>query len=771
MGYPIYHSQYTAAQIEAAIGKGPRVNSSGYWEVWNVANMAYESTGVGAGVTPPTVVTQVSQMTNHGYIYIYNGSEAGYTAGYWYYWNGSAWTAGGTYQVAATDPTLSVAGAAADAKGTGDYVRTEFQDELGTVLCEGWVSKKYILTNGETVDITNPSSNSNYSYIVLPCTGGDIFKIDVSGSSTAWAYVFITSAGVKLSSQPSNNLYGIKIVAPTGSAYLVCNTKNATHKKVYKGASKIAEIEGETAQNSADVEGIKNNLAQVVVDTLPVLTDNDFKVATLNHATGEEAGSQYTLLTKRYYLIRGCSIDFKGVIDDNRYCHVYYYDKDLAYISYDVGDAYTVPTNAVYARIVYGFTSESGYTVDSYGFANLVNDFAMELENSIVHEVETSLDLIVRGAVQLVSEFIDNTYIAFSTGDLSTNTAYHATGYIAVPAGAEQIETNLHNSETGTDGYAFYDGNRTFLPGSGGKCRKSDPTVIPVPDNAKFIRLSGRKSYEEAGVNRYVKAISGTQQKANDGYTVVMIGDSIIGNYNGADSIPAYVERFSGAKCYNCAFGGSSMGTDTYGSVNDLLLPFRGFKVIEAIVSNDYTDMEAAIASDPQYTELKAYYPEHVEMLKNMDWTKVDVLTISYGVNDWLLEVTLDDNPSNPKDTTTFGGAIRTALETLWATYPNIKVMICSPIWCGGTISDGELVWDTDDHQNSIGKYLKQYVDKEAQIASEYHTPYLEMYNNTTFNRFTWKKYFPTTGSNAIHPNANGRYVIARRYAWLLSQY
>lgn len=122
MALPIYHSQYTAAQIEAAIGKGPRVNSSGYWEVWNVGEEKYESTGVGAGVKPPTVVTQASQMTNHGYIYIYNGSEPGYTAGYWYYWNGTAWTVGGAYQVAATDPTLSVSGAAADAKGVGDAI-------------------------------------------------------------------------------------------------------------------------------------------------------------------------------------------------------------------------------------------------------------------------------------------------------------------------------------------------------------------------------------------------------------------------------------------------------------------------------------------------------------------------------------------------------------------------------------------------------------------------------------------------------------------------
>ena len=126
MANPIYHSQYTAAQIEAAIGHGPRVNTSGYWEVWNVSTMAYESTGVGAGVQPPTVVTQASQMTNPGYIYIYNGSEAGFTAGYWYYWDGTAWTAGGAYQVAATDPTLSVSGGVADAKIVGNALNAGY---------------------------------------------------------------------------------------------------------------------------------------------------------------------------------------------------------------------------------------------------------------------------------------------------------------------------------------------------------------------------------------------------------------------------------------------------------------------------------------------------------------------------------------------------------------------------------------------------------------------------------------------------------------------
>lgn len=48
MGYPIFHSQYTAAQIEASIGKSPRINESSQWEVWDIAVGAYVDTGISA---------------------------------------------------------------------------------------------------------------------------------------------------------------------------------------------------------------------------------------------------------------------------------------------------------------------------------------------------------------------------------------------------------------------------------------------------------------------------------------------------------------------------------------------------------------------------------------------------------------------------------------------------------------------------------------------------------------------------------------------------
>ena len=89
-------------------------------EVWTAAE--YVRLWKGA----PLVAATASEMTDIDRVYVYVGSEAGYTAGHWYYYDsfqgGSGWTDGGVYNAAAvqTDKTLTVADMAADAKAAGD---------------------------------------------------------------------------------------------------------------------------------------------------------------------------------------------------------------------------------------------------------------------------------------------------------------------------------------------------------------------------------------------------------------------------------------------------------------------------------------------------------------------------------------------------------------------------------------------------------------------------------------------------------------------------
>lgn len=94
---------------------------------------------LGYAVGGPNVASTVSEMTDTEKVYVYTGSETGYTAGNWYYYNGSAWVSGGVYQATAveTDTTLTMPGVAADAKVTGDKV-TELKSAINTVedFCE-----------------------------------------------------------------------------------------------------------------------------------------------------------------------------------------------------------------------------------------------------------------------------------------------------------------------------------------------------------------------------------------------------------------------------------------------------------------------------------------------------------------------------------------------------------------------------------------------------------------------------------------------------------
>ena len=101
----------------------------------------------------PTPVATVAEMTDESAVYLYTGSESGYTAGNWYYYNGTAWTSGGTYGGAVTDTTLSISGAAADAKAVGDALALKADDSDVSALDTRVTALESGSSGGLTADI------------------------------------------------------------------------------------------------------------------------------------------------------------------------------------------------------------------------------------------------------------------------------------------------------------------------------------------------------------------------------------------------------------------------------------------------------------------------------------------------------------------------------------------------------------------------------------------------------------------------------------------
>ena len=72
----------------------------------------------------PLTASEAALMVEENRVYVYTGSESGYTFGNWYYYDGSAWVSGGVYNGSGvnTDTTLTQSGMPADAKETGDQI-------------------------------------------------------------------------------------------------------------------------------------------------------------------------------------------------------------------------------------------------------------------------------------------------------------------------------------------------------------------------------------------------------------------------------------------------------------------------------------------------------------------------------------------------------------------------------------------------------------------------------------------------------------------------
>lgn len=215
--------------------------------------------GALAAVGGPYVANTVSQMTDHTKVYVYTGSQSGYTAGHWYYWNGSAWTDGGVYQAAAveTDKTLTVADMAADAKATGDTVDELKNDYIGnlsgvskvfadmTPLCMH--SGGYIWTNrsaGESISSLDPNPYAGVSCCVVECTPGDVYTINATGTTAYRAYCVINAQDVIVDIAPAQRSYSnLQYTIPENGNRLIINDnsgrmsfKGTNALKVYQGA-------------------------------------------------------------------------------------------------------------------------------------------------------------------------------------------------------------------------------------------------------------------------------------------------------------------------------------------------------------------------------------------------------------------------------------------------------------------------------------------------------------------------------------------------------
>ncbi|WP_050698651.1 SGNH/GDSL hydrolase family protein [Anaeromassilibacillus senegalensis] len=240
-----------------------------------------------------------------------------------------------------------------------------------------------------------------------------------------------------------------------------------------------------------------------------------------------------------------------------------------------------------------------------------------------------------------------------------------------------------------------------------------------------------------------------------DGRTLVCFGDSITGMFRPPTDYPSIIAKLTGMQVYNVGMEGCRMSRhpDQYYDA------FCMYRLADAVASGDYSLQEAAIGHTGSYAA------ERVSNLKDINWRDVDHVTIFYGTNDIQGGVPLD-NANNPKDTTTYLGAARYALEKLWGAYPNLKILLLTPIF---RYWDNEYI-DSDEKTFSDGRHFYEFGDALIQLARGYKIPAVDMYRTLGINRFNRTHYFPP--NDGTHPNETGRTLLGEKITCeLLSSY
>ena len=118
------------------ISKADLMTNGGIAKDSDMTQAKSDITALYKAVGSPLLANTVAGMTDTNKIYVYNGTESGYTKGNWYYYNGSSWVSGGTYNAnpITIDNTLTVQGDAADAKKVGDEIGAIKNDFVETLV-------------------------------------------------------------------------------------------------------------------------------------------------------------------------------------------------------------------------------------------------------------------------------------------------------------------------------------------------------------------------------------------------------------------------------------------------------------------------------------------------------------------------------------------------------------------------------------------------------------------------------------------------------------
>ncbi len=242
--------------------------------------------------------------------------------------------------------------------------------------------------------------------------------------------------------------------------------------------------------------------------------------------------------------------------------------------------------------------------------------------------------------------------------------------------------------------------------------------------------------------------------------SIVMLGDSILGECRDETSIPAILSEMLSEKVFNGGLGGTSMGRldgERRLAYTKDCLTMQALS--QAIVADDFGPQQTVRIRE----HATQYFEETINELEKIDFESVDILFIGHGVNDYHSGAKIA-NEEDPYDVYTFIGALRSAVEALQERYPDLRIILLTPTYSWYVYyEDAEQTCENNDFGGGV---LEDYVNAEIALAESLGVEVIDFYHDF-YPHGQWSDWQLYT-NDGLHPNEASRRRIAETiYAYL----
>lgn len=226
---------------------------------------------------------------------------------------------------------------------------------------------------------------------------------------------------------------------------------------------------------------------------------------------------------------------------------------------------------------------------------------------------------------------------------------------------------------------------------------------------------------------------------------ILIMGDSIMGLLRNPGRIENCLHDATGAEVYNIALGGTCADMPQEGTGLTSNLHFE--RLSEAILQDSFADLERN--ADWVEENIIFYYNEVLQMIKSLDYEKINYVIIHYGANDYFSGVPIKD----------YKEALRKGIENMHAACPNAIIILCTPIYCNFKMEE-HLEGDANTMDRGEGT-MEKYVEAVKAVADEYGVYCINGFSDLEINEDSWKLYL----KDGIHPNGRGMKLYAELMA------